>query len=143
VRKLLESERLNREVDPAKAEPSVAVLISIGRALSACQPVSRHLIRERVWTKNPGDHHDTLFEIATLDLEQLVHPVSFVSREQEAARQDLFTNPAPAVAAGVNNRVARRATLLMEMDANPCGNSFGADRHERDFAFALLAPPNI
>ena len=78
-----------------------------------------------------------------LDLEQLVHSVSFVSREQEAPRKDQFTDTAPVVAAGVNNRVARRATLLMEMDASPCGNSFRAGGHERDFAFALLAPPNI
>jgi hypothetical protein len=78
-----------------------------------------------------------------LDLEQLAHPFSFVAREQEALRQDQFTDTAPAVAAGVNNRVARRVTLLMEMDANPCGNSSRADRHEWDFAFVLLAPPNI
>jgi hypothetical protein len=74
-----------------------------------------------------------------LDLEQLVHSVTFVSREQKALRQDQFTDTAPVVAAGVNNRVARRATLLMEMDASPCGTG----GHERDFAFALLAPPNI
>ena len=63
--------------------------------------------------------HQPRFMALALRSNENFHILCFGGIEQAVRWKNLFTDATPAMAAGVNNRVARRTTPLLEVNPDP------------------------
>jgi hypothetical protein len=100
-----------------KPTPTGGVQLRDGRRLHINRPASREgddrrlhqntqLQRASDFAPTALDPHQPRFVPLTLAFQQSTHPVCVGAAEHDALWQYLFANPAPAVAAGVDDRIA-------------------------------------